>query len=100
MGFQCEMPCIEEMEFTVGEIAAEGLCARGTEDFVVLAPGDEQRWLMRAEVLLKRRIAVEVELVVPEQLQLDSVVVLLSTRAGRAPRPSGTTRSSRSAGAG
>ena len=76
MGFQREVSGVEQVEFAVGEVAAERFRARGAEDFVVLAPGDEQRWLVGAEVLLKRGVPVEVELVVPEQLQLDGVVVL------------------------
>ena len=76
MGFQREVSGVEEMELAVGKVAPKCFRARGAEDFVVLAPGDQQRRLVGAEVLLERGVAVEVELVVPKQLQLNGVVVL------------------------
>src|SRR5271154_1492246 len=39
--FQREVPGIEQVELPVGKIAAERLGARGAEDLVVLAPGDQ-----------------------------------------------------------
>src|SRR3954471_16391320 len=75
VGFQREVAGVEQVELAVGKISPERLRAGGAEDLVVLAPGDEQGWLVGAEVLLERGVAVEVELVVPEQLQLDGVVV-------------------------
>ena len=46
------MPCVEEVEFGVGEVAEVGVCAGGGEDFVVLAPDDQGRGLVLAEVFL------------------------------------------------
>src|ERR1700734_151451 len=64
------------MEFAVGQIPFEGLSAWGAKDFVVLTPGDQQRRLMSPEVRLALRVPVEVELIIPKQLQLNGIVAL------------------------
>src|SRR5947209_7187776 len=74
MCLECEVACVEEVALGAGQVSKVGLGARSTEYLVVLAPGDEQRRLVSAEILLEPGVAVEVELVVPEQLQLDGIV--------------------------
>ena len=74
--FEGEVTGVEQVEIHVLQVALVGLGTLGREDEVILAP-DDQRWgLVGAEVLLKRGVAVKVELIVLEQLQLDRVVVL------------------------
>jgi hypothetical protein len=85
MCLQGEMPGVEQMEFRIGQIAFEGFRSGRPEDLVVATPGQQGGRLMGTEVLLERRIAVEVELIVPEQLQLDRIA-LRAVQAGRPAR--------------
>ena len=45
VGFQCEMPGIQELDGGVGIVSFEGLCAGGDEERIVLAPNCQQRRL-------------------------------------------------------
>jgi hypothetical protein len=65
---------VEEMNLGVREVTSEGARAVRPEDLVVLAPHDEGRRLVIAEVLLESRILVDVEAIVAEQRELDVLV--------------------------
>jgi hypothetical protein len=68
------MAGVEQMDFGIGEVAPVGFRPGRAEDLIMASPRDECRGLMNPEVLLKGRIGVEIELVIPEQLELDGVV--------------------------
>ncbi|GAA3394876.1 hypothetical protein GCM10017752_42020 [Streptomyces roseoviridis] len=71
---QGEVARVEEVDLGVRQVPGERLGAGRAEDLVAAAPGGEQRRPVGAEVLLEGRIGVQVELVVPEQLELDLLV--------------------------
>src|SRR5258708_3777748 len=54
--FEGERAGFDEMKFGMGKVALVGVCAAGGENEVVLAPDDQRRGLMLAEIGLHRRI--------------------------------------------
>ena len=64
--FQGKMPGIEQVELEVIQIPFVGICTFGRKDVVVLAPDDQGRWLILAELGLPRRIVRDIVLVVIE----------------------------------
>src|SRR5215472_8535985 len=70
VGFKGEVPGVEEAHRGLRYITFERLGARGQEERIVLSPGCEQRWTMRAEVLLKPGVQRNVALIVAEQVKL------------------------------
>src|SRR5262249_59848892 len=54
--FQSEVAGVEEMELQCLQISFVRFSAVGREDFVILAPGDQHRRLVLAEVVLPLRI--------------------------------------------
>src|SRR5262249_34972297 len=74
MGFQREVPRIEEADDRTRNIALERLGARRQEERVVLAPRREQRRPVLAEVVLELGIQREIAGVIEEEVELDLVV--------------------------
>jgi hypothetical protein len=77
MDFKGEVAGIEQVELGVGSRWYASAPARPKISSFwpqVIWPQDEHRRLSGAEVLLEAGVEVEVELVVPEQLQLDFLV--------------------------
>src|SRR5262249_10189634 len=70
VGFQREMPGVEEADNGVRDVALERLGARRQEERVVLAPHREERRLVSPEILLEGRVERDVALVVAEQVEL------------------------------
>ena len=71
---QREMAGVEEMKLQVGQIALVRMRAIGGENLVVLAPDDQRRRLMLAEISLDGGIERQVGPVVVEEVELDLVV--------------------------
>ena len=72
--FQGEVTRIEQMEVQRFQVALVRLGPGGREDFVVLAPHDQHRRLVLAEVLLPARIQRWVAAIAEEQVELNFVV--------------------------
>lgn len=68
VGLEREVSGVQQMDLGFGKVTSVGFCPGWSEDFVVTAPRHQSRRLVGAEVLLVGRVAVEIELVVPEQL--------------------------------
>src|SRR5262249_35587463 len=73
VGFVLErkMPCVDQVKLDLGQVALVRVSAVGREDFVVLAPDDERRRLMLAEICLHLRIKRQIGAIVVEQVHLD-----------------------------
>ena len=54
--FQREVAGIEQVELNILQVPLVGMRSLGRENLVVLAPDDQRRWLMFAEVSLPRRV--------------------------------------------
>ena len=50
-----KMPCVDQVKLDVGQIALVRVSAVSREDLVVLAPDDQRRWLVLAEIGLHLR---------------------------------------------
>src|SRR5262245_43997597 len=74
VGFQREVPRVEEADDRTRNIALERLGASGQEERVVLAPHRKQRRSVGAEVVLELRVQRDIAGVVEEQVELDLVV--------------------------
>src|SRR5262245_24144363 len=74
--FQGEVTRVEEMELQCLQVSFIRFSAVGREDFVILAPGDQHRRLVLAEVVLPLRIKREVTAVAQKQVELDFIVPL------------------------
>src|SRR5882672_7089126 len=72
--FEGEMAGVDEMKFGLGKVALVGMCAVRGENEVVLAPDDQRRRLMFAEIGLHRRIKRKIGPVIVEEIELDVVV--------------------------
>src|ERR1700733_8353776 len=72
--FEVEETGVEKVQVGGRQVGAERFCTCGAEDFVEASPGEQRGWLVCAEVLVEGGVEVEVELVVPQQLQLHQVV--------------------------
>ena len=77
--FQREVTRVEKAHNSARIVALERLGARRNKERVILASYGQQRRLVRAEVLLKRRIERDVAFVITEQVELD----VISARAGK-----------------
>src|SRR5947207_3344664 len=76
VGLQGEVPGVEQVVFKRLHVSLVWLGSGGGEDLVVLAPNDQQRRLVLAEVLLPFRVQCRVAAVAEEQVELDFVVPL------------------------
>ena len=76
VGFQGEVAGVEQVELQRLQVALVRLGPGGGEDLVVLAPDDQHRRLVLAEVLLPLRVERRVAAVAQEQVELDLVVAL------------------------
>src|SRR5262249_29986767 len=65
------MPRVDQVKLDLGQVALVRVSAVGREDFVVLAPDDERRRLMLAEICLYLRIKRQIGAIVVEQVHLD-----------------------------
>ena len=74
--FQGEVAGVEQVELQRLQVRLVRLGPGGREDLVVLAPGDQHRRLVLAEVLLPLRVQRRVAAVAQEQVELDLVVPL------------------------
>jgi len=70
VGFVLErkMPRVDQVKLDLGQVALVRVSAVGREDFVVLAPDDERRRLMLAEICLHLRIKRHIGAIVVEQV--------------------------------
>src|SRR5262249_39627594 len=76
LGLECEMAGIEQVIFEYLHIALVGLGAGGRKDLVVLAPDDQHRWLILAEVGLPLWIERRVASIAEEEVELNLVIAL------------------------
>src|SRR5215831_3506352 len=74
--FQGEVAGVKQVVLQRLQVALVWLGPGGREDLVVLPPRDQHRRLVRAEVLLPRRVARRIAAVAEEQVELDLVVPL------------------------
>jgi len=74
MCFQSEVPSVDQMQLRIWQVTLVGLRAIDDEDLVVLAPNDERRRLMGAEIRLPLRIERNIGAVVVEEIELDFLV--------------------------
>ena len=76
VGLQGEVPGVEQVVFKRLQVSLVWLGSGGGEDLVVLAPNDQQRRLVLAEILLPFRVQRRVTAVAEEQVELDFIVPL------------------------
>src|SRR5262245_15501886 len=76
VGFVLErkMPRVDQVKLDLGQVALVRVSAVGREDLVVLAPDDERRRLMLAEICLHLRIKLHIGAIVVEQVHLYSAL--------------------------
>lgn len=60
MGFQREMPGIEQMHISVGKIIFVRERTGRDEGWIVSAPNRQQRWLVAAEISVERGVGLDV----------------------------------------
>src|SRR5215469_11778159 len=70
MRFECEVPCVVQVDLGIRVISAERLGACREEERVVFAPHRKDRGALRTEVLLKLWIERDVARVIQEQVKL------------------------------
>src|SRR6516162_2490260 len=63
---ECKMPCVDQVKLDLGQVALVRVSAVGREDLVILAPDDERRRLMLAEICLQDRIKRQIGAIVVE----------------------------------
>ena len=75
MRFKSKVPGIEEMDFRIWEVALVGRGAGCHEDCIILAPDDQGRRFVFAEVGLPLGIQWDVRAIVIEQVELNLRVI-------------------------
>src|SRR5215831_2235092 len=65
---QREMPGLKEMDLGIRIVALESFGAGRQEEWIVLSPNREQRWLPRAEIVLKLRVKRDIACIVQEEV--------------------------------
>lgn len=71
MGFEREVPRIEQMDMAIGQVAFIRVGAGWQKRRIVSPPNGEERRLMFAEVSLKLRIPLRIGAVVANKVQLN-----------------------------
>jgi len=73
MCFQREVPCVEETNGRIGNVAFEGLGTCWQKERIVFAPHYQERRLVFAEVFLEGRIQRDIALIVAKKVELDLI---------------------------
>src|SRR5437016_14429135 len=82
MGFECEMPGVEELDLRARIVPLEGFGPGREKERIASAPDCERRWPVDAEVFLELRIQLDVTRIVEKQVQLN-IFIAGATQQGR-----------------
>src|SRR5262245_39150491 len=74
MGFECEMPGIEELYLRAWIVPLEGVGSSREKERIGFAPDGEGGWPVQAEVFLELGIQLDVTCIVEKQIQLNVLI--------------------------